>query len=49
MANKTRFHLEDVPEQVERDHLMATGSTDWSNSAIAWIYGHDASKLEAPA
>jgi salicylate hydroxylase len=49
MANKARFHLEDGPEQEERDHLMATGSTDWSNSAIAWIYGHDASKLEAPA
>jgi hypothetical protein len=49
MANKARFHLKDGPEQEERDHLMATGSTDWSNSAIAWIYGHDASKLEAPA
>jgi len=46
MANKARFHLEDGPEQEERDRLMATGSTDWSNSAIAWIYSHDASKLE---
>jgi salicylate hydroxylase len=49
MANKARFHLEDGSEQEERDRLMATGSTDWSNSAIAWIYGHDASTLEAPA
>jgi hypothetical protein len=21
---------------------MATGSTDWSFNAVAWIYGHDA-------
>jgi hypothetical protein len=49
MPNKARFHLEDGSEQEERDHLMTTGSTDWSNSAIGWIYGHDASKLEAPA
>jgi salicylate hydroxylase len=48
MMNKTRFHLEDGPEQEERDRLMATGSTDWSASAIAWVYGYDASKLEAP-
>ena len=49
MANKARFHFEDGPEQEERDRLMATGSTDWSNSAIAWIYGHDASKLDGSA
>jgi salicylate hydroxylase len=44
--NKTRFHLPDGPEQEERDAQMGTGSTDWSNTAIAWIYGHDPTKLE---
>jgi salicylate hydroxylase len=45
-TNKTRFHLPDGPEQEERDALMASGSTDWSIEAVAWIYGHDASVLE---
>jgi salicylate hydroxylase len=45
-ANKTRFHLPDGPEQQERDAQMATGSTDWSKTAIAWIYRHDATRLE---
>jgi salicylate hydroxylase len=45
-TNKTRFHLPDGPDQEERDAQMATGSTDWSNTAIAWIYEHDATKLE---
>ena len=45
-TNKTRFHLADGPEQEERDAEMATGSTDWSKTAIAWIYEHDATKLE---
>ena len=45
-ANKTRFHLPDGPEQQERDAQMATGSTDFSKSAIAWIYEHDPTKLE---
>jgi hypothetical protein len=31
---------------VDRDTEMATGSTDWSKAAIAWIYEHDASLLE---
>jgi 2-polyprenyl-6-methoxyphenol hydroxylase-like FAD-dependent oxidoreductase len=44
--NKTRFHLRDGPQQEERDRQMATGSTDWSASAVAWIYGHDAEVLE---
>jgi salicylate hydroxylase len=43
--NKIRFHLPDGPEQVARDEEMATGSTDWSASAVAWIYGHDAAEL----
>jgi salicylate hydroxylase len=48
-ANKTRFHMPDGPAQVERDALMAKGVTDWSNSAIAWVYGHDAGRLEDAA
>jgi salicylate hydroxylase len=48
-TNKTRFHLPDGPEQEERDRQMATGSTDFSLSAIAWIYGHDAAVLEDAA
>jgi hypothetical protein len=31
---------------VERDERMASGSTDWSISAVAWIYGHDASAID---
>ena len=49
MENKRRFHLDDGPEQEARDRLMASGSADWSASAIAWVYGHDASKLDASA
>jgi len=45
-ANKTRFHLADGPEQEERDAQMATGSTDFSKTAIAWIFEHDATRLE---
>jgi salicylate hydroxylase len=44
MTNKTRFHLPDGPEQEERDAAMASGSTDFSIKAVAWIYGHDASE-----
>jgi salicylate hydroxylase len=40
--NKTRFHLLDGPAQQERDARMATGTTDFAYSAVAWIYGHDA-------
>ena len=43
-SNKTRFHLADGPEQQARDAQMAEGSTDWSFSAVAWIYGHDAAR-----
>jgi salicylate hydroxylase len=42
--NKARFHLPDGPAQRERDALMATGTTDWSHSAVAWIYDHDAAR-----
>ena len=48
-GNKTRFHLPDGPEQQERDARMASGSTDWSIKAVAWIYGHDAGVLEGAA
>jgi salicylate hydroxylase len=48
-ANKTRFHLPDGPEQEERDAQMASGSTDWSIKAVAWIYGHDAGVIESAA
>ncbi len=44
-TNKARFHLPDGPEQEARDALMASGSTDWSAAAVAWIYGHDAGAL----
>jgi salicylate hydroxylase len=45
-ANKSRFHLPDGPQQVERDALMATESTDWSFDAVAWIYEHDATVVD---
>ena len=45
-TNRTRFHLADGPEQEARDAEMARGSTDWSVSAVAWIYGHDAGVLD---
>jgi salicylate hydroxylase len=45
--NKSRFHLPDGPEQQRRDAYMARGSTDWSLAAIAWLYAHDASVLDA--
>jgi salicylate hydroxylase len=45
-ANKLRFHLPDGPAQVERDAQMARGVTDWSLNAVAWLYGHDAERLE---
>ncbi len=44
-GNKARFHLPDGSEQQARDAQMATGSTDWSFGAVAWIYGHDAARV----
>jgi salicylate hydroxylase len=46
-ANKIRFHLDDGPEQEKRDAQMASGSTDWSLKAVAWVYGHDAADIDA--
>ncbi len=45
-ANKIRFHLPDGPEQERRDAEMASGKTDWSLRAVAWLYGHDARVVE---
>ena len=47
--NKTRFHMPDGAAQMERDALMGKGMTDWSYRAIAWVYEHDAAKLDAAA
>jgi salicylate hydroxylase len=47
-ANKTRFHMPDGPDQVERDAQMAKGMTDWAYRAVAWVYGHDAGRLDGP-
>jgi len=45
-GNKTRFHLNDGLEQRQRDTEMATGLTDWSFKAVAWIYEHDAATVD---
>jgi salicylate hydroxylase len=43
--NKTRFHLPDGPEQVARDGEMSKSIIDFSLHSVAWLYGHDAFKL----
>ena len=48
-ANKTRFHLPDGVAQQRRDAEMARGNTDWSMNAVAWLYGHDAGKIQGEA
>jgi salicylate hydroxylase len=48
-ANKTRFHLPDGPAQEERDAQMATGTTDFTFNAVAWIYEHDAAVVDQAA
>jgi salicylate hydroxylase len=45
-TNKTRFHMLDGPAQRERDAEMARGATDWSPTAIAWLFAHDAELIE---
>jgi salicylate hydroxylase len=45
--NKTRFHMPDGPSQRERDAQMASGATDWSFAAIAWLYEHDAEVVDS--
>jgi len=34
--------MPDGPAQKKRDAEMASGATDWSLAAIAWLYEHDA-------
>ena len=46
--NKSRFHMPDGPAQRERDAQMASGATDWSRAAIAWLFEHDAEVIEGP-
>jgi salicylate hydroxylase len=48
-TNKTRFHMADGQGQRERDAKMASGATDWSWGAIAWLYKHDAEVIEERA
>ena len=45
-TNKIRFHMPDGQAQKERDAEMASGATDWSWAAIAWLYEHDAELVE---
>ena len=44
--NKARFHMSDGPAQEDRDAQMASGATDWSLGAIAWLYEHDAEVVD---
>ena len=44
--NRTRFHLQDGPEQQARDAAMAA-SGDRSMANIGWLYAHDASSVSA--
>ncbi|MGP0092631.1 MAG: FAD-dependent monooxygenase [Xanthobacteraceae bacterium] len=48
-TNKTRFHMPDGPAQRDRDAQMASGATDWSFAAIAWLYEHDAEVVDGMA
>jgi salicylate hydroxylase len=43
-ANRTRFHLQDGPDQQRRDEALAT-SGDRSIANIGWLYGHDAADM----
>jgi salicylate hydroxylase len=46
-GNMTRYHLPDGPEQEARDADLASGKAGWSAGAVAWLYDHDASVLDA--
>jgi salicylate hydroxylase len=46
-GNMTRYHLPDGPEQEARDAELASGKAGWSAGAVAWLYDHDASVLDA--
>jgi 2-polyprenyl-6-methoxyphenol hydroxylase-like FAD-dependent oxidoreductase len=43
--NNTRFHLPDGPEQAARDSEMSKSMTDFSLHSVAWLYGHDAARV----
>ncbi len=44
LANKTRFHLPDGPQQQERDAQLAL-SGDRQIPAVRWLYEHDAGTI----
>jgi salicylate hydroxylase len=44
-ANKRRLHLPDGPAQRARDAEMAQGATDFSFSAVDWLYRWDAGQV----
>jgi salicylate hydroxylase len=41
-ALSTTFHLDDGPEQVERDHTLATSTVRGGPEGLDGLYGHDA-------
>ncbi|OQW59330.1 MAG: monooxygenase [Proteobacteria bacterium SG_bin9] len=45
-ANKIRFHLDDGTVQLARDAEMAQNTTDFSLRNVAWLYGHDAGRID---
>jgi salicylate hydroxylase len=46
-ANSTSFHLQDGPQQLERDHLFATRGVRGSPEAMNRLYGYDAEAVAA--
>jgi salicylate hydroxylase len=46
-ANSTSFHLQDGPQQLERDHLFVTRGARGSPEAMNRLYGYDAEAVAA--
>ena len=46
-ANSTSFHLQDGPQQLERDHLFAMRGVRGSPEAMNRLYGYDAEAVAA--
>ena len=46
-ANSTSFHLQDGPQQLERDHLFATRGVRGSPEAMNRLYSYDAEAVAA--
>jgi salicylate hydroxylase len=46
-ANATSFHLQDGPQQLERDHLFATRGVRGSSEAMNRLYAYDAEAVAA--